>query len=137
MLMWGALATVAAPAIYVVARFMKPPKGMPSKAVVGRESELGPDAEKVVRVGTTDAIVMRDQGGKLYALDLRCTHAGCNVAPAYTDPTTHRSNGFYCACHGGAFDREGNVKQGPPKLPLVRLEVRVEKGEVVVSDTPA
>ena len=135
--MWGALATVAAPALYVVARFMKPPKGMPSKAVVGKEDAIGPNDEKIVRVGTTDAIVMRDRGGKLYALDLRCTHAGCNVRPAYTDYATNQSGGFYCACHGGVFDREGNVKEGPPKLPLVRLEVRVENGTVVVSDTPA
>jgi Rieske Fe-S protein len=76
----------------------------------------------------TDAMVMRDAGGTVYALDLRCTHAGCNVAWKAAEGE------FYCPCHGGAFDKEGNVLKGPPVRPLERLPVRIEGGIVKVSN---
>jgi Rieske Fe-S protein len=33
---------------------------------------------------------------------------------------------FRCPCHGGVFDAEGNVVEGPPPRPLDRVEVRVD-----------
>jgi len=35
------------------------------------------------------------------------------------------SSQFRCPCHGGVFDREGNVVDGPPPAPLQRLAVRL------------
>lgn len=127
-LLWGSLAVVAAPVLYVAARYLRPPRTPISFATAGREGEIGAGTVKIIKVGITDAAVMRDTGGELYALDLRCTHAGCNVL------WREKTEVFACPCHGGAFGREGEVIKGPPKLPLRRLDIRVDDGMIVVSD---
>jgi succinate dehydrogenase / fumarate reductase iron-sulfur subunit len=56
----------------------------------------------------------------------RCTHLGCQV---------HWDEGkglFLCACHGGAFDIDGNVKAGPPPRPLDRYSYRLESGRLLI-----
>lgn len=59
-----------------------------------------------------------------------CTHVGC--------PVSWRSgaNLFICPCHGGVFDREGDVVAGPPESPLARLDVRTVEGQVEVLAAP-
>ena len=47
-----------------------------------------------------------------------CPHLGCTVH--WDGP----SDQFRCACHGGAFDRDGNVTAGPPPRPLDRYETQ-------------
>ena len=129
LLLWGSLAVVAAPALYVAARFLRPPRSPLSFATAGNAAVIGAGTVKIIKVGITDAAVMRNGAGEIYALDLRCTHAGCNVL---WRPGSDR---FACPCHGGAFSREGEVIKGPPKAPLRRLDIRVEEGGgVVVSD---
>ena len=53
------------------------------------------------------------------ALSLVCTHLGCRV---------HREQDgtFFCPCHDGRFDAQGNVTGGPPPSPLVRYQVVVD-----------
>lgn len=72
-------------------------------------------------------IVTRDaKGGDPVVFNSRCTHLGCTV---------HWDEGkqlFVCACHGGAFDRSGAVKAGPPPRPMDRLAFKVEDGELLV-----
>lgn len=129
MLLWGALGIVVAPAAYVAARFVAPPAKQVSQAMAGSPAEIGAEG-RILKVGTTDAIVLRDSGNELYALDLRCTHAGCTVRWRPAERT------FACPCHGGRFDSAGDVLEGPPKRPLVQLELRTEGGQVVVTDSP-
>ncbi len=55
-----------------------------------------------------------------------CSHLGCTVrwdAPA---------DQFRCACHGGAFDRAGNVIAGPPPRAMDRYQTRVDADQVMV-----
>jgi cytochrome b6-f complex iron-sulfur subunit len=56
----------------------------------------------------------------LKALSLVCTHLGCTVEQFET--------GFRCPCHGSRYDGQGQVKQGPARLPLraLRLETTPE-----------
>ena len=65
-------------------------------------------------------VVFIDREGDGYrAMSAICTHLGCRVnwdAPAKQ---------FKCPCHGGVYDREGNVVSGPPPAPLARVTVRV------------
>ncbi len=61
----------------------------------------------------------------------RCTHMGCNVA------WNGGSDRFECPCHGGMYDREGNVIAGPPPRPLVRLPIRLQKDRIYVQLTEA
>jgi menaquinol-cytochrome c reductase iron-sulfur subunit len=58
------------------------------------------------------------------AFSAHCTHLGCPVR------WLPDSELFMCPCHGGVFYKDGQVAAGPPPAPLVRYEVRLEKGEV-------
>ncbi len=65
-------------------------------------------------------------GKDLFALSPVCTHLGCLVS-------WHRPKGrFLCPCHGGQYDMEGNVADGPPPASLKRLPLKVEKGKVYI-----
>ncbi len=55
-----------------------------------------------------------------------CPHLGCIVR------WDGQSEHFRCACHGGAFDRNGNVTAGPPPRPLDQYEVKVESDQLFV-----
>jgi len=64
----------------------------------------------------------------VHALSATCTHLGCQVR---WDAEGAR---FRCPCHGGVFDAQGNVVEGPPPRPLGRVEARLDAagGGVVV-----
>jgi succinate dehydrogenase / fumarate reductase iron-sulfur subunit len=62
----------------------------------------------------------------LVVYNSRCTHLGCTV---HWDETKQI---FLCACHGGAFDLNGNVKAGPPPRPLDKHAFKVEEGYLFV-----
>src|SRR5581483_509036 len=61
-----------------------------------------------------NVIVMRTSSG-FKALSLVCTHQGCTV--------NYSNQQFYCPCHGGSYDQNGNVLSGPPPSPLKSLTV--------------
>jgi nitrite reductase/ring-hydroxylating ferredoxin subunit len=128
LLLGGTFAAALAPMLYVVARYLHAPKSLPSTTVVGAESEIAPETARTIKVGLADAIVMRGKDRSIYALNLRCTHAGCNVAWRAVEGK------FYCPCHGGEFDREGKVTKGPPTRPLEHLTVQIENGIVKVTN---
>ena len=47
-----------------------------------------------------------------------CTHLGC--VPVGNKPTDNRGEygGWFCPCHGSAFDTSGRIRQGPAPLNL-------------------
>lgn len=72
--------------------------------------------------------VMKQPGGDVTVWSNKCTHLGCAV-----DFSTS-SNQFTCPCHGGIFDVQGNVVEGPPPKPLTRLEAKVEDNRVFIKE---
>jgi Rieske Fe-S protein len=62
----------------------------------------------------------------VHALSATCTHLGCRVG---WDAKAAR---FRCPCHGGVFDAQGNVVEGPPPRPLDRVEARLDAAEGTV-----
>jgi Rieske Fe-S protein len=56
----------------------------------------------------------------VHALSATCTHLGCQVR------WDAESTKFRCPCHGGVFDAQGTVVEGPPPRPLERMEVRLD-----------
>ncbi len=125
LLFGGSLLAVVAPAVYAITRFLSPLPGRAISLAAGNVSALA-GGPKQIRVGTTDALLMRD-GDAVIAFDLKCTHAGCTVAWEESQQL------FRCPCHGGLYDARGIVKDGPPPLPLRRLHVSVdEHGEITV-----
>ncbi len=52
----------------------------------------------------------------IYAVTSICTHHGCTVH-------LEENKSFACPCHDSEYDLQGNVLQGPAKLPLKHFEV--------------
>jgi menaquinol-cytochrome c reductase iron-sulfur subunit len=70
------------------------------------------------------AYVYRRSASEVIGFDIHCTHLGCPL------DYVGAARRFLCPCHGGVFDREGDVMAGPPPRPLARFAARVEDGEV-------
>ena len=71
-------------------------------------------------------LIRKDSETDFVCFSSSCPHLGCSVA------WDRRTNRFKCACHGGAFDREGKVVAGPPPSPLPRLPWKLEDGIIKV-----
>lgn len=66
------------------------------------------------------SVIFLDRVGSGYrALSATCAHLGCRV---HWDEA--RSS-YVCPCHGGVYDRQGNVVAGPPPRGLQSYSVRV------------
>jgi menaquinol-cytochrome c reductase iron-sulfur subunit len=74
------------------------------------------------------AFVLKQADGGLLALTNRCTHLGCGV------DWNSATQQFKCPCHGGTFDAQGRVLEGPPPQPLARLLVKVEADKIFIQD---
>lgn len=72
------------------------------------------------------AWLRRQPDGSFIAFSIYCTHTGCPVA------WVEDGGIFLCPCHGGVFDRDGDVAAGPPPRPLERPLVRVRNGRVQI-----
>lgn len=70
--------------------------------------------------------VVRTSEADVAAFDPHCTHLGCPLA------WSTGSKSFACPCHGGSFNRDGEVIAGPPPRPMIRYETRIQDGEVFV-----
>lgn len=70
--------------------------------------------------------LVRGVGHEVRALRSECTHLGCRT---HYDRDTGQ---ILCPCHGGVYDVQGNVVDGPPPSPLPELATRIENGRVFV-----
>jgi Rieske Fe-S protein len=70
--------------------------------------------------------LVRTADSQVTALDSTCTHLGCRVS------WDAEADLLVCPCHGGRYDRTGQVMAGPPPAPLTSLETQVTDGTVRV-----
>ena len=70
--------------------------------------------------------LLKDAESRVTALDSTCTHLGCRVS---WDSVAQE---LRCPCHGGAYDRRGEVTGGPPPRALARLDTRIDGDSVLV-----
>ena len=77
-------------------------------------------------VDRTVVYLVRTGEQDVRAMQSTCTHLGCRTA------YDRKSKRILCPCHGGVFDSQGNVVDGPPPAPLPTLTTRVENGHVLV-----
>jgi cytochrome b6-f complex iron-sulfur subunit len=63
---------------------------------------------------------------RVMALYQVCVHLGCKV------PWCQTSQWFECPCHGSAYNRWAEYRDGPAPRGLDRFRVRIEEGQVVV-----
>lgn len=95
---------------------------VPAGRVVSRPAQDGWYRQR----SRSTVFVVWDGKGNVHALSGTCTHLGCQVR---WDAGSTR---FRCPCHGGAFDADGNVVEGPPPRPLDRVEVRLDEGRGIL-----
>ncbi len=88
--------------------------------------EVTEGASRIGLIQGSPALVFR-RNGELVAFSAVCTHFGCTVAYEAADEV------FVCPCHGGEYDIDGNVIDGPPPKPLPKLKVHVEGGKILLS----
>lgn len=77
-------------------------------------------------VGEKEAILMQNDKGEFYTLNLECTHKKCKVEWNKTDKE------FKCKCHHGRYNAKGEPIGGPPKRPLEILTTMVMNDSLVV-----
>jgi menaquinol-cytochrome c reductase iron-sulfur subunit len=77
-------------------------------------------------VDRTIVYLVRTGEQEVRALQSTCTHLGCRTS---YDRKTKR---IVCPCHGGVFDIQGNVVDGPPPSPLPSLTTKIADGNVLV-----
>jgi len=89
---------------------------------VGESREyVAPSGARVVVARQTE----QETADAFIALSSVCPHLGCRV---HWEPHNSR---FFCPCHNGAFDRQGQPTEGPPAAAgqqLVRFPLKVEDG---------
>jgi cytochrome b6-f complex iron-sulfur subunit len=95
------------------------------RLLVAAVDEVPQNGSKTFRdlQGREMVLVNTEQG--LKAISTNCTHLGCK---AYYEPENSR---FFCPCHDGVFDLDGNVVSGPPPRPLDTCQVEVDENDNV------
>ena len=70
------------------------------------------DSGEIIEYKGEKLAVYKDRDGKVYVLSPVCTHAGCFVK------WNNAEKSWDCPCHGGRYDKYGNVLTGPPQMAL-------------------
>jgi len=73
-----------------------------------------------------DLVIVRTGEREVKAMSTVCTHLGCTV---YWESDREE---FYCPCHQGRFDKDGNVLAGPPPAPLETYKVDLQDDNVFI-----
>ena len=85
-------------------------------------------ATRPVAIGGTAMLVIPWDGG-WYAIEDRCSHAGC----AFSEDGEIDGPHVVCDCHGSEFDiRTGAVVRSPATEPIGTFPVRVQDGHLEV-----
>ena len=74
------------------------------------------------------AFIVKNDNDSISVLSNLCPHLGCGVD---WDATAGH---FRCPCHGGVFDLQGRVVEGPPPRPLDRLAFKLEDGAIFIRE---
>lgn len=101
-------------------KFFEVPEDKTPKEGV-KKVDIKIDEEKYFKI-----FLVKISSNSLIALYPLCTHLGCFVN------FDRNTNEFICPCHGGRYDIEGKVINGPPKEPLQRLPVKIEGNRIFV-----
>jgi cytochrome b6-f complex iron-sulfur subunit len=113
--------------IYGLYRFLAPSGGF-APALEIPLSEITARGDTAFQYGGSPGILIQGEDGSFRAFSLVCTHLACTVV------WIPEKKEFYCPCHDGHFDAEGNVMSGPPPSPLERWRVQVKDDRVLVGE---
>jgi Rieske Fe-S protein len=98
-------------------------------AFVANSSEIKEGQVKIIEVNTAKnqypSFSFSRLNGKIYAVSIICTHAGCKVVAEKTE--------LVCNCHMSYFSPyDGAAQSGPARLPLTRYEVTEKDGKIYI-----
>jgi len=98
-------------------------------AFVANSSEIKEGQVKIIEVNTAKnqypSFSFSRLNGKVYAVSIVCTHAGCKVVVEKTE--------LVCNCHMSYFSPyDGAAQSGPARLPLTRYEVVERDGKIYI-----
>lgn len=129
---YGTLGTFAA-------RYLYPASGSElgwQFVAVADELELGkgfdyiaPNGARVVIARQAVAVGGDEREDNFIALSSVCPHLGCQVH------WESQNDRFFCPCHNGVFDPQGNPVEGPPAKAgqaLVRFRLKIDNGLLFV-----
>ena len=96
---------------------------------VANSSDIREGQVKIIEVNTAKnqypSFSFSRLGGKMYAVSIICTHAGCKVVAEKTE--------LICNCHMSIFSPfDGAAQSGPARLPLTRYEVFESDGKIYI-----
>lgn len=80
----------------------------------------------IVNEEQISVFVLTENGRDFVAMSNICTHLGCRVR--WIDDREE----FFCPCHNGVFDKDGQIVSGPVPRPLDRFETKVENGQLFI-----
>jgi len=105
------------------------PPATPDGAFVANSSEIKEGQVKIIEVNTAKnqypSFSFSRLNGKIYAVSIICTHAGCKVVAEKTE--------LVCNCHMSYFSPyDGAAQSGPARLPLTRYEVTEKDGKIYI-----
>jgi nitrite reductase/ring-hydroxylating ferredoxin subunit len=105
------------------------PSPTPDGAFVANSSEIKEGQVKIIEVNTAKnqypSFSFSRLNGKIYAVSIICTHAGCKVVAEKTE--------LVCNCHMSYFSPyDGAAQSGPARLPLTRYEVTEKDGKIYI-----
>lgn len=105
------------------------PPATPDGAFVANSSEIKEAQIKIIEVNTAKnqytSYSFSRLNGKVYAVSIICTHAGCKVVVEKTD--------LVCNCHMSYFSPfDGAAQSGPARLPLTRYVVTEQDGKIYI-----
>ncbi len=106
------------------------PLGSIAKVALGTPTLFKAKVERSTGWVTSDkdisVYILTENGRDFIAMSNICTHLGCR-ARWISDREQ-----FFCPCHNGVFDKQGNVVSGPPPRPLDRYSVKVEQDHISI-----
>lgn len=88
-------------------------------------ADLRDGERRLVMLGENPVEVVRT-GNAVTARMLRCTHMGC-VVRWHADVRE-----YWCPCHQGRYDADGNPIAGPPPRPLQAVPVAIRGARAVL-----
>ncbi|HDZ25283.1 hypothetical protein LCGC14_0559430 [marine sediment metagenome] len=127
-LLGGWLAALLASFLYPVIKFVFPPTREPDQVILPFADfrQMGPNSVKTFLWGAKPGILKKKDDGSLLAFVGVCTHLDCNVSYLADQRK------FFCACHDGWYDENGQNIGGPPPKPLRRLVVSIEEEDLII-----
>jgi nitrite reductase/ring-hydroxylating ferredoxin subunit len=74
-------------------------------------------------------VVLARLDERWYAVEDRCTHAGC----AFSEDARLEAGTIVCNCHGSEFDlATGELRRGPAERPVRAFPVRTSEGQLEI-----